>query len=75
MLARPLHPGVARILRIVSLRDDAFSERFDRNVDFERDYGVRMTTLEEFVRRRGEGVRPAARLAVMFQEVVHPSVI
>jgi uncharacterized protein YbjT (DUF2867 family) len=57
VLVRPLHPGVARILRIVSLPDDAFSERFDSRVEFERDHGVRMTTLEEFVRRRVEAGR------------------
>ena len=63
VLARPLHPGVARILRIVSLPDDAFPERFDRSVDFERDHGVRMTTLEEFVRRQVEaaGRTPSPR--------------
>jgi uncharacterized protein YbjT (DUF2867 family) len=61
VLARPLHPGVARVLRILSLPDDAFSERFDSDVDFERDFGVRMTTLEAFVRRQVQaaGRRPA----------------
>jgi uncharacterized protein YbjT (DUF2867 family) len=48
-LAGPLHPGVARVLRLASLPDDAFSERFEAGVDFERDLGVRMTSLEEFV--------------------------
>jgi hypothetical protein len=41
-------------MRILSLPDDAFPERFQSRVDFERDYGVRMTTLEEFVRRQVE---------------------
>jgi len=61
VLARPLHPGVARILRVLSLPDDAYSERFESDVDFERDFGVRMTTLEAFVRRQVEaaGRRPA----------------
>ena len=61
VLARPLHPGVARVLRILSLPDDAYSERFHSDVDFERDFGVRMTTLEAFVRRQVEaaGRRPA----------------
>ena len=59
-LVRPLHPGVSRLLRIVSLPDDAFSERFEAKVDFERDLGVRMTTLEEFVRRQVQaaGIAP-----------------
>ena len=29
VLARPLHPGVARVLRLASLPDDAFPERFE----------------------------------------------
>ena len=62
VLARPLHPGVARILRIVSLPDAAFPERFDGTVDFERELGVRMTTLEEFVRRQ---VEAAGRTAMV----------
>ncbi len=64
VLARPFRPGIARVMRIVSLPDDAFPERFETSVDFERDYGVRMTTLEEFVRRRVEAAgmtpRPAS---------------
>jgi hypothetical protein len=42
------------MLRLVSLPDDAFSERFESEVDFERELGVRMTTLEEFVHRQVE---------------------
>jgi len=52
VLARPLHPGIARVLRLASLPDDAFPERFEGTVDFERELGVRMTTLEEFVARQ-----------------------
>jgi uncharacterized protein YbjT (DUF2867 family) len=62
LLARPLHPGIARVLRLASLPDDAFSERFDGDVDFEGALGVRMTSLEEFVARQvqtaGLGPRP-----------------
>jgi len=54
LLVRPLHPGLSRMLRLVSLPDDAFSERFESSVDFERELGVRMTTLEEFVHRQVE---------------------
>jgi NADH dehydrogenase len=66
-LARPLHPGAARILHLLSLPDDAFSERFDGAAELERRFGVRLTSLEVFVerqvaaaRRAGEGApRPA----------------
>ncbi len=53
---RPLHPGVARILRLSSLPDAALPELFDAPVDYEREFGVRMTTLEEFVRRQVQAV-------------------
>jgi len=63
VLARPFHPGIARVLRLAGLADDAFSERFEGTVDFERDLGVRMTSLEEFVTRQvqaaGLSPRPA----------------
>jgi uncharacterized protein YbjT (DUF2867 family) len=61
VLARPLHPGFARILRIASLPDDAFSERFESSVDFERDFGVRMTPVEEFIRRQVEAAGISSR--------------
>jgi uncharacterized protein YbjT (DUF2867 family) len=46
-VARPLHPGVARIMRIASLSDDAFPEIVDGAVDV-----VGTTTLEAFVHER-----------------------
>ena len=52
VLVAPLHPGLGRVLRLASLPDDAFSERFETALDFERDLGVRMTTLEAFVREQ-----------------------
>jgi uncharacterized protein YbjT (DUF2867 family) len=51
-VAGPLHPGVARILKLMGLPDDAFDERFDGAEALERDHGVRLTRLEEFVRAR-----------------------
>lgn len=51
-LAAPLHPGAARILRLLSLPDDAYSERFDGAAALESSFGMRMTRLEDFVRAR-----------------------
>lgn len=47
--AAPLHPGLARIMRINSLPDEAFDERFD-GAALEREQGVALTRLEDFVR-------------------------
>lgn len=49
---QPLHPGVARILKLSSLDAAAMPQRFDATVDDERDYGVRMTTVPAFVREQ-----------------------
>jgi uncharacterized protein YbjT (DUF2867 family) len=51
-LAQPLHPGAARILRIMSLPDAALPERFDGAAALEQRFGFRMTRLEDFVRER-----------------------
>jgi uncharacterized protein YbjT (DUF2867 family) len=61
-LIRPLHPGVGRILRLSSLPDEALPERFESPVDYEREFGVRMTPLETFVRQQVEraGITPRA---------------
>ncbi len=48
-LAGPVHPGLARIMRLMSLPDDAFSEHFDGAAALQRDHGVRLTTVREFV--------------------------
>jgi uncharacterized protein YbjT (DUF2867 family) len=52
VIARPLHPGVARVMSLLSLPDDALDERFDGVAALEREYGVTMTTLESFVQAR-----------------------
>jgi NADH dehydrogenase len=57
ILARPLHPGMARVLRLMSLPDDAFAERFDDAAALEREHGVTLTTLETFVQRQVQASR------------------
>lgn len=59
VLARPLHPGLARVLRLMSLADDAFDERFDGAAALEGEYGVRLTTMETFVQCRVRAQRSA----------------
>lgn len=56
-LARPLHPGLARVMTLMSLPDDAVSERFEGAAALEQAYGVRLTTLPEFVRRQVQAAR------------------
>lgn len=51
-VAAPLHPGMARIMKLMSLPDDATSERFDGAAALEERYGVRLTRLAEFVQAR-----------------------
>jgi uncharacterized protein YbjT (DUF2867 family) len=48
-LAGPLHPGLARIMRLMSLPDDAFSERFDGAAALEREFGLKLKSVREFV--------------------------
>lgn len=49
VLVRPLHPGMARLMHLLSLPDDAFDESFDGAAELERRFGIRLTRLEEFV--------------------------
>ena len=58
-LARPLHPGMARVMRLLSLLDSAFDEHFQGADALQRDHGVPLTTLEAFVQRQ---VRSQVRL-------------
>ena len=51
LIARPLHPGIARVMRLSSLPNDAFSETFDAG-DSAGEHVVGPTTMEEFVRER-----------------------
>jgi uncharacterized protein YbjT (DUF2867 family) len=50
-VARPFHPGVSRIMRMSALPDDAFAEIFDSTV-LVREYPIRLTPLEAFIRER-----------------------
>lgn len=56
-LARPLHPGLARVMRLLSLPDDAFDEHFHGADALQREHGVTLTTLEAFVRRQVQQAR------------------
>ncbi|MEO7244535.1 MAG: SDR family oxidoreductase [Rubrivivax sp.] len=61
-VAAPVHPGVARLMRLLGLPDDAFSETFDCTA-LQRAYpALRLTPLETFVRARiaETGLTPAA---------------
>jgi NADH dehydrogenase len=58
-IARPLHPGVARAMRLGSLRDDAFPEAFDPRA-CAVEYAIGATALEDFVRERVAEHRAAA---------------
>jgi uncharacterized protein YbjT (DUF2867 family) len=60
--ARPFHPGVARVLRLSSLPDDAFSETFDAE-ELVREYRLNLTTLEDFVREQVKRWRADAHAA------------
>jgi NAD(P)H dehydrogenase (quinone) len=52
MLAAPLHPGLARVMRLLSLPDDAFDEHFHGADALQREHGVALTTMEAFVQRQ-----------------------
>jgi uncharacterized protein YbjT (DUF2867 family) len=60
-LAAPLHPGMARVLRLSSLPDEAYSERFDGADALEREHGIRLTRLQDFVGARVAEWRAAPR--------------
>lgn len=50
VLVRPFHPGLARLMHLLGLPDDAFDERFDGAAALEQRFGIRLTRLEDFVR-------------------------
>jgi uncharacterized protein YbjT (DUF2867 family) len=54
-LAAPFHPGVARLMKLLSLPDDAFDERFDGAAALEREHGIELTRLADFVRAQVKG--------------------
>lgn len=61
LLARPLHPGMARVMRLLSLPDDSFDERFDGAAALEARFGLRLKRVPEFV---AEQVAQAGRRPV-----------
>ncbi|MDO9075169.1 MAG: SDR family oxidoreductase [Rubrivivax sp.] len=52
VLARPVHPGMARVMRLLSLPDDAFDESFDGAAALEARFGLRLKRVPEFVREQ-----------------------
>ena len=63
-IARPLHPGIARAMRLSSLPDDAFAETFDAAAsNLQREIGA--TTLEAFVRERVREYQACAKTAML----------
>jgi uncharacterized protein YbjT (DUF2867 family) len=52
VLVRPLHPGMARLMHMLSLPDDAFDETWPGAAELEARFGVRLTRLEDFVAAR-----------------------
>jgi len=51
VFVRPVHPGVARVMRLASLPDDAFPATLNTD-DAARDYQIVRTSLEQFVTER-----------------------
>ena len=58
---RPMHPGVARLMHLLSLPDDAFDETFDGAAELEQRFGIRLTRLDEFVAARVREHRSVGR--------------
>jgi NADH dehydrogenase len=46
------HPGVARLMRLMSLPDEAFDEHFHGAAALEQTYGIRLTRLQDFIHQR-----------------------
>ncbi len=61
-LARPLHPGIARVLTLASLPDSAFDECFDPGALLAR-YPMTLTRLEDFIVARAHEAAAARRAA------------
>ncbi|MEO8755309.1 MAG: NmrA family NAD(P)-binding protein [Casimicrobiaceae bacterium] len=59
LIARPLHPGISRVMQLASLHDDAWPETFDP-ARLLRKYPIPLTSLETFVRERVAEMRAGA---------------
>ncbi len=57
VLVRALHPGVSRVMRLLSLPDDAFDEHFHGAAALQREHGVALTTLDAFVQQQVQRAR------------------
>ncbi len=53
-----LHPGVGRLMHLLSLRDDAFDEHFEGARALEQQYGIRLTRLKDFIHQQVLAARP-----------------
>lgn len=51
-LLRPVQPGVARLMGLLALPDDAFDEEWGGAAALEREHGVTLTRLSDFVQAR-----------------------
>lgn len=60
-LAAPFNPGLARIVRLFALPDDAYSERFDVAAALQARFGLQLTRLPDFVAAQVQARRAAAR--------------
>ena len=54
MVLKPFNPGISRMMYVGSLPANAFGEQFDPKA-LQAEFGMRLTTLEEFVRERVAG--------------------
>lgn len=52
VLLRPVHPGMARVMHLLSLPDDAFDEVFDGAAALEARFGLRLKRVHTFVREQ-----------------------
>lgn len=59
-LASPWHPGMARIMGMLALPDEAFDERFDGAAALELAHGLRLKRTEDFVAEQVARSRLAA---------------
>lgn len=61
VLAQPVHPGMARVMRLLSLPDETFDESFHGAAALEARFGLRLKRVPEFVREQvALGGRPPA---------------
>jgi hypothetical protein len=57
-LVAPFHPGVGRLMKLLSLPDDAFDEHFEGAAALEQSYGIRLTRLPDFINQQVRAASP-----------------